>query len=53
MDIPKYNFFIFGVLLVLMMLFRPEGIIPNRQREEELHDEDPKSGDATGEPVRV
>ncbi len=52
-DIPKYSFFIFGVLLVLMMLFRPEGIIPNRQRAEEFHDEDPKSGDSMGEPVRV
>src|SRR5215213_4960295 len=37
-DIPKYNFFLFGLLLVLMMLLRPEGIIPNRQRAEELHE---------------
>ena len=40
-DIPKYNFFLFGLILVLMMLLRPEGIIPNRQRAEELHGEDP------------
>ncbi len=39
-DIPKYNFFLFGVLLVAMMLLRPEGIIPNRQRQEELREED-------------
>ncbi|HEX6709987.1 MAG TPA: branched-chain amino acid ABC transporter permease, partial [Rubrobacter sp.] len=39
-DIPKYNFFLFGIILVLMMLVRPEGIIPNRQRAEELHGED-------------
>jgi branched-chain amino acid transport system permease protein len=39
-DIPKYNFFLFGVLLVVMMLLRPEGIIPNRQRQEELREED-------------
>src|SRR5918994_615966 len=37
-DIPKYNYFLFGVLLVAMMLLRPEGIIPNRQRQEELHE---------------
>jgi branched-chain amino acid transport system permease protein len=37
-DIPKYNFFLFGVLLVAMMLLRPEGIIPNRQRQEELRE---------------
>jgi branched-chain amino acid transport system permease protein len=35
-DIPKYNYFLFGVLLVAMMLLRPEGIIPNRQHQEEL-----------------
>jgi branched-chain amino acid transport system permease protein len=47
-DIPKYNFFLFGVILVLMMLLRPEGLIPNRQRAEELHDRNPGSGDALG-----
>ena len=43
-DLARYNFFLFGILLVVMMLLRPEGIIPNRQRQEELHD--PGSGDA-------
>ena len=47
-DLARYNFFIFGVVLVLMMLLRPEGIIPNRQRQEELRDEDPGTGDAMG-----
>ena len=36
--IPKYNYFLFGFLLVAMMLLRPEGIIPNRQRQEELRE---------------
>jgi branched-chain amino acid transport system permease protein len=39
-DITRYNYFLFGVLLVAMMLLRPEGIIPNRQRREELREED-------------
>ena len=48
-DIPKYNYLLFGVLLVLMMLLRPEGIIPNRQRAEELHGgEGGDTGDALG-----
>src|SRR5215210_2577131 len=47
-DFPKYNFLIFGIILVLMMLLRPEGIIPNRQRQEELHDSNPTTGDAMG-----
>ncbi len=28
-DVPLYQFGIFGVILVLMMLFRPEGLIPS------------------------
>jgi branched-chain amino acid transport system permease protein len=52
-DIPKYNFFLFGIILVLMMLLRPEGIIPNRQRAEELRGgEGGDKGDALGEPAR-
>jgi branched-chain amino acid transport system permease protein len=48
-DIPKYNFLLFGIILVLMMLLRPEGIIPNRQRAEELRSgEGGDAGDALG-----
>jgi branched-chain amino acid transport system permease protein len=32
----QYNFLIFGVILVVMMRFRPEGFIPSRQRAAEL-----------------
>jgi branched-chain amino acid transport system permease protein len=37
-DIPKYKFLIFGVLLVLMMLFRPEGLIPSARRKAEFEE---------------
>jgi branched-chain amino acid transport system permease protein len=46
-DIPKYNFFLFGVLLVAVMLLRPEGIIPNRQRAEELRGDGESAGSAS------
>ena len=36
LDIPKYKFLIFGTLLVIMMLFRPEGLIPSARRKAEL-----------------
>ena len=49
-DLPKYNFFLFGVLLVAMMLLRPEGIIPNRQRQEELRESE---DDEMSEAARV
>jgi branched-chain amino acid transport system permease protein len=52
-DIPKYNFLLFGVILVLMMILRPEGIIPNRQRAEELRGgKGGDKGDALGGVVR-
>jgi branched-chain amino acid transport system permease protein len=39
-DIPKYKFLIFGVLLVVMMLFRPEGLIPSARRKAEFEEGD-------------
>jgi branched-chain amino acid transport system permease protein len=32
----KYERMIFGIILVLMMIFRPEGILPARRRQREL-----------------
>ncbi len=42
-DVPLYQFGIFGVILVIVMLFRPEGLIPSTRRklefQEGVHDE--------------
>jgi branched-chain amino acid transport system permease protein len=35
-DITKYKYGLFGILLILMMLFRPEGIIPSARRKAEF-----------------
>jgi branched-chain amino acid transport system permease protein len=35
-NLAQYNFLIFGIILVLMMRFRPQGFLPSRQREAEL-----------------
>jgi branched-chain amino acid transport system permease protein len=35
-DVPKYSFGIYGTLIVLMMLFRPTGLIPERRRKREI-----------------
>jgi ABC-type branched-chain amino acid transport system, permease component len=32
----QYNFLFYGVILLVMMRFRPQGFLPNRQREAEL-----------------
>jgi branched-chain amino acid transport system permease protein len=37
-DVPKYEFGIFGIILLLVMLFRPEGLIPSTRRAAELHE---------------
>ncbi|MFF4043358.1 branched-chain amino acid ABC transporter permease [Streptomyces sp. NPDC001816] len=34
-----YQLFAFGVALVILMRFRPEGLIPNRRRQLEFHEE--------------
>ena len=42
-DVPKYEFGIYGVMLLVMMLFRPHGLIPEARRKMEfkhgVHDE--------------
>lgn len=37
-DPTQYQRMIFGLLLILMMIFRPEGILPEERRREELRD---------------
>ena len=39
--LARYNFLLFGLLLVVMMNVRPEGLIPNRQRQAEFHEDQP------------
>ena len=34
----KYERMVFGLILVLMMIFRPQGILPARRRQRELTD---------------
>ncbi len=36
-EVQRLKFLIFGLILVLTMLLRPQGLLPSRQREEELH----------------
>jgi branched-chain amino acid transport system permease protein len=38
LDVPKYQFGIYGLIIVLTMLLRPEGLIPSSRRRAELHE---------------
>jgi branched-chain amino acid transport system permease protein len=42
-DFPSYNFLFFGVILVLMMLFRREGLIPETRTKQVL--KEPERGE--------
>jgi branched-chain amino acid transport system permease protein len=37
-DVPKYSFGIYGLIIVLVMLFRPTGLIPERRHKRELEE---------------
>jgi len=38
LQVPLYEFGIYGVIIVVIMLFRPEGLIPSRRRAAEFHE---------------
>jgi branched-chain amino acid transport system permease protein len=46
-DVPKFKALIFGVMLVVMMLLRPEGLIPSARRKAELHEADEEGPETT------
>ena len=37
-EFAEYRLLVYGAVLVGMMLWRPEGLIPSAQRQRELHD---------------
>ena len=41
LDVPLYAAGIYGVIIVLVMLLRPEGLIPSKRRARELHEAEP------------
>ena len=51
-DVPKYNFLVYGVIIVVVMLFRPTGLIAERRHKQELeegvHDESLYGAQHTG-----
>jgi branched-chain amino acid transport system permease protein len=38
LDPARYQRLAFGLILIIMMIFRPEGIIPSRRRQLEIHE---------------
>jgi branched-chain amino acid transport system permease protein len=57
-EFAEYRLLIYGAVLVAMMLLRPEGLLPSRQRSAELHEREGEeeqyaetTGEETGRPV--
>jgi branched-chain amino acid transport system permease protein len=49
-DPTQYQRLLFGFLLVVMMIFRPQGILPDERRKEELTADEPDVDDADTPP---
>jgi branched-chain amino acid transport system permease protein len=43
-EFAEYRLLIYGAVLVIMMLVRPEGLLPSRARQAELHAEEDEAG---------
>ncbi len=46
-DFDRYRMLIFGLVIVLMVIFRPEGLLPDQLWRREVHDEDPRDQEHT------
>ena len=52
-DFVQYQFLLYGLALVAMMLLRPEGLFPSRQRKRELHESAEEAADSNEEVVQA
>ena len=50
LDPSKYQRLVFGIILILMMIYRPAGILPAARRKRELSPAEPQSADPPAEP---
>jgi len=44
---------LFGLLLIIMMIFRPEGLLPEDRRRQELHHDEPEPAPETQQAASV
>jgi branched-chain amino acid transport system permease protein len=45
-QLENFRILAFGALLVVMMIWRPEGLIPSARRQLEMHEEEPPPDEA-------
>jgi branched-chain amino acid transport system permease protein len=49
LDPAKYQRLLFGIILILMMIYRPAGLIPAERRKRELKREDEEAAETAQE----
>jgi branched-chain amino acid transport system permease protein len=48
-NVPEYQYLVYGTIIVLVMLYRPQGLIPSAQRKAELEfEQDDAAAEAAG-----
>ncbi|TLM80077.1 MAG: hypothetical protein FDZ75_08635, partial [Actinobacteria bacterium] len=47
--VSNYRYLVFGLLMVVMMAWRPQGILPSKRRARELHPDDERMKDIESE----
>lgn len=52
-DPAQYQRLLFGLLLIIMMIFRPEGLLPEDRRRQELHHDEPEPAPETQQAAPV
>ena len=50
LEIAKYEKFVFGIILIIMMIYRPMGLIPSERRRLELEGKEARGGNVSGAP---
>ncbi len=50
-EFADFRYLVYGAVLVAMMLIRPEGLIPEKRRELELHEEEAEAADVEPQPA--
>jgi len=48
-EFAEFRLLVYGIVLVVMMLYRPEGLWPEASRQRELHSEEPAPSDEIGD----
>jgi branched-chain amino acid transport system permease protein len=52
-DFVQYQYLLYGLALVAMMLLRPEGLFPSSRRRRELHEKTDEPTDAAGAAAEI